>query len=738
MSGRLSNLIEPIARYEGRETLGEIVAAWNPGVPVAVHRGTWHLLTPGAAAGYPLTRRLVDLPLTEALVFAPDLRMEDALAQLTERGLSFAPVRDGERLLGLVRRQRLEEFALTARSRRAEDDSRRSETRLDLVLAASGTGVWEWKIDTKCLVASPETRELLGLASPLGNFEAIIKAVHPEDMAAIIARAKRAVAENAILAEEFRICRPDGEVRWLSGQGQPQFDAGGNLLRIVGTLCDITDRKCAEEALRLSEERFRDLAELLPQIVYEADLEGRLTFVNRESLQMFGYTREDVEAGLNCFHTLAAKDRDRAREMFLRAAQGEDVGGVEFTAQRKDGTQFPVMIHGVQILRDGATVGVRGIIIDLTERTRFEESLRESEERFRLTFDQLPIGAAISSLDYRFVRVNEMLCRITGYSSEELIRHPFPDITHPDDRVRDLQLAQRLVAGEIDHYEIDKRYIRKDGKVVWIRLVSRLAKTASGQPLYFLPTMQDITGRKLAEERMREAERLSADAERLAIAGRMAAQVAHEINNPLAGIKNSFRLIKNAVPADHPDRDMVGRIEREIDRIARIVRQMYQIYSPRVEERIDISVRETVRDVVEMLEPLRRQHEVTIEMETIPPELTVRAYEGSLQQVLFNLTVNALQASPARGKVEISAIPTDNNFVEILVCDHGHGISAEIQDRIFEPFFSTESVDSTKKGLGLGLPIVKTIVSNLGGKIDFQSTIGEGTCFRVYLPRKQL
>ena len=203
MSGRLSNLIEPIARYEGRETLGEIVAAWNPGVPVAVHRGTWHLLTPGAAAGYPLTRRLVDLPLTEALVFAPDLRMEDALAQLTERGLSFAPVRDGERLLGLVRRQRLEEFALTARSRRAEDDSR----------GARRDSIWFWPHRGRVFGSGKSIRNasshrrrparLLGLASPLGNFEAIIKAVHPEDMAAIIARAKRAVAENAILAEEF-------------------------------------------------------------------------------------------------------------------------------------------------------------------------------------------------------------------------------------------------------------------------------------------------------------------------------------------------------------------------------------------------------------------------------------------------------------------------------------------------------------------------------------------------------
>ncbi len=139
----------------------------------------------------------------------------------------------------------------------------------------------------------------------------------------------------------------------------------------------------------------------------------------------------------------------------------------------------------------------------------------------------------------------------------------------------------------------------------------------------------DITERKLAEERLREAERLRAEAEKLAVTGRMAAEVAHEINNPLAGIKNSFRLIKDAVPADHPDRDMVGRIEREIDRIANIVRQMYQIYSPRTEKLIDIPVGEIVRNVLELLEPLLREYETTVELGAIGPELTVRVYEGS-------------------------------------------------------------------------------------------------------------
>ena len=382
----------------------------------------------------------------------------------------------------------------------------------------------------------------------------------------------------------------------------------------------------------------------------------------------------------------------------------------------------------------GKWSGVRGIIIDLTERTRFDESLRESEERFRLTFDQLPIGAAMVSLDYRFLRVNEVLCSITGYSSEELTRLTFPDITHPGDIAQDVEFVQRLAAGKIDHYEMDKRYVRKDGDVIWIHLVVRMMKTASGQPLYFLPTMQDITERKLAEERLREAERLRAEAEKLAIAGRLAAQVAHEINNPLAGIKNSFRLIKNAVPSDHPDRDMVGRIEREIDRIARIVRQMYQIYSPRAEQRIDIPVSETVRDVVEMLEPLRRQHEVTIETGVIPPELTVRAYEGSLQQILFNLLANAIQASPPAAVVRVAAGPADTHHVRISVRDRGPGIPDEVRARMFEPFVSADTGSSPKHGLGLGLTIVKNIVESLHGRITVDSALGEGTCFHVDLP----
>jgi PAS domain S-box-containing protein len=535
----------------------------------------------------------------------------------------------------------------------------------------------------------------------------------------------------------------------------PLRDSGENLVGCVHVARDITERKRTEYALeRLyaeledrvrqrtaqlaeSERRFRDLAELLPQTVFETDLEGGLTFVNRQALAMFGYTQAEFEEGLNCFDRFAAEDVDRARRNMQRILAGEDIGALEYTVKRKDGTQFPVMAYGFPILRGEAPVGVRGILVDMTEKKWAEEALRATVEWFRLTFDQSPIGAAIVSLDHRYIRVNEMLCRITGYPSAEMTRLRFSDITYPDDLPRELELIQRLIAGEIDHFEMDKRYLRKDGGVVWVRLVIRMARTAAGEPRSLLPTMQDITERKRAEEALRRSEKIRMEAEKLAATGRMAAQVAHEINNPLAGIKNSFRLIRDAVPKDHPDHDMVVRIEREIDRIAHIVRQMYELYSPRAQTPRTIPVGETIGDVVAMLEPLCREHEVSVECEAISPELTVRAYAGSLQQVLYNLLANAIQASPRAAVVHVAAELADEDHVRIAIRDRGPGIPADMRERMFEPFVSAETGGIPKQGLGLGLAVVRSIVDSLGGRIGFECTPGEGTCFHVYLSPKQ-
>ena len=138
-----------------------------------------------------------------------------------------------------------------------------------------------------------------------------------------------------------------------------------------------------------------------------------------------------------------------------------------------------------------------------------------------------------------------------------------------------------------------------------------------------------------------------------------------------------------------------------------------------------------------MLEPLCREYEVSIELGAVPLGATIWAPKGSLQQVLYNLIVNAIQASPVGGCVNISVNYADTGLGEILIHDEGRGIPRELQDRVFKPFVSADSTDSARPGLGLGLSIVKSILDSVGGKIAFESSVNKGTCFRVYLPSHQ-
>jgi signal transduction histidine kinase len=229
---------------------------------------------------------------------------------------------------------------------------------------------------------------------------------------------------------------------------------------------------------------------------------------------------------------------------------------------------------------------------------------------------------------------------------------------------------------------------------------------------------------------------MQAEAEKLAATGRMAARVAHEINNPLAGIKNAYRLVRDAVPEDHPDRDMVERIEREITRISNIVQQMYTLYSPKADQITEAVVAHVVQDVLSMLEPMRRESEVQFDATGASSGLSVRVPEGGLHQIVFNLLTNAVEASPSGGVVTIAVALDESrpDMVRISVRDQGKGIPPDIQPKIFEPFFTSKTDEYMKGGLGLGLSVVRTVVEASGGRIEFDSTTGQGTTFCVFLP----
>jgi two-component system sporulation sensor kinase C len=235
----------------------------------------------------------------------------------------------------------------------------------------------------------------------------------------------------------------------------------------------------------------------------------------------------------------------------------------------------------------------------------------------------------------------------------------------------------------------------------------------------------EIFKRKRLEKTLRESAKLVA-------AGQMAVRIAHEINNPLAGIKNSFLLIKNAIPQDHPYYQYVGRIDKEIFRVTRIVRQMFDLYRPGQESPHEFCLLEAINEIVALLTVSNVEREVNIEVDISDDSIKVTVIEALFRQILYNLIQNAIEASPPGKTVKVSAT-VSNEQLFLKVSDHGSGIEDDIRDRIFEPFFTSWS-GSPASGLGLGLSICKDIVDAMEGSISVESEKGAGTTFSVLVP----
>ena len=198
-----------------------------------------------------------------------------------------------------------------------------------------------------------------------------------EDQTIFTESYKRILKSPEGVTREYRIIRHDGEVRWVADRGIPIYDENDRVVRVAGIIEDITDRKKTEQSLKESEQRFRELAELLPEVVYEMDLDGRVTFVNRVGVEQFGYSHEEFDRGVIGYDLIAPEDRERAILSTGESFQGVRVRLNEYLAIRKDGTTFPVMARSSPIIKDGQAVGVRGFLIDITERKQLESMVQE-------------------------------------------------------------------------------------------------------------------------------------------------------------------------------------------------------------------------------------------------------------------------------------------------------------------------------------------------------------------------
>jgi signal transduction histidine kinase len=236
----------------------------------------------------------------------------------------------------------------------------------------------------------------------------------------------------------------------------------------------------------------------------------------------------------------------------------------------------------------------------------------------------------------------------------------------------------------------------------------------------------DVTERRHADELLRQAETMST-------MGRLAARIAHEINNPLAGIQNAFLLVKDAIPATHPHFEYVGAIEREVQRISQVTRQLCETYRPETEARLHSPAQAVIRDAVAFLEQVNRNVGVAISVELGNTAAVVGLSDGILRQCVCSMVQNALEASPSGARVTVRGAIVGNDF-ELRVGDMGPGVSRALRDRIFEPFVSTKASQLSTGGMGLGLSLVRRALDAAGGSIEVAGANGGGAEFIALIP----
>ncbi len=303
-------------------------------------------------------------------------------------------------------------------------------------------------------------------------------------------------------------------------------------------------------------------------------------------------------------------------------------------------------------------------------------------------------------------------------------------IVHPDDRPQVQDKLREHLSQRADSFDAQYRVLSASGR--WHDFIDRgrvTQRAVDGSPLRLLGMFADMTDRRNAEESLRQAETMST-------MGRLAARIAHEINNPLAGIQSAFLLIKDAIPETHPHAKYVGAIEREVQRISQVTRQLYETYRPETESSAQAPVQTVVGDAVAFLEQVNKNTGVTIEIELGGIAAVVKISDSILRQCVYNLVQNAIEASPRGGRVVIAGSIDGDDFV-LRVRDSGPGVPPEMRERIFEPFVSTKPSQLSTGGMGLGLALVRRALNAAGGSIRVVDAHDGGAEFIACVPLAQ-
>jgi len=462
---------------------------------------------------------------------------------------------------------------------------------------------------------------------------------------------------------------------------------------------------------------------------------GKILWCNAAHTHLFGYSHSRELAG-RPLADLLPEHYPCTNGVAERPILDCGFPACQFRGRRKDNSYLQ-MESSCREFRSG----MRRLLVittrDISQGERRRVS-REGEARFRAIFEAAAIGIGHFTLDGKIAESNHALEQMLGYSHEQLQGMPFACITHPDDRAEDARLFSEMAAGHRDRYQLDKRYVRPDGTVVWARLNVSLVRGPGGEPQFAIKMVEDITERKRAEGALRESQKMEA-------VGRLVAGLAHDFANLLTGIGILSDLLVAELGA-HPCAQRAREIQLASEHGCALIRKLLFVARQHVSDSRVLSLQMVVEDMRDLLAKLVEESR-KLAISSAPGLGYVKADPAEMQQVILNLVLNARDAVAPGGSVslELSNCALDGaaasvaglppgDYVMLEVADNGCGMDENTRTHLFEAFFTTKQPG---QGTGLGLATVKAIVTQAHGDILVESAPRQGTRMRVLLPRVQ-
>ena len=626
-----------------------------------------------------------------------------------------------------------------------------AESRLLHALATADVGAWDWDIVAGRVSWNPAHERICGYAPGTfgGDVAEFFALVLPEDRPPLehaIAGARTARREYVCSYRLLR--RDDGALRWVRGRGIFFYDPRtGEATHAAGTIVDVTDERRAEAARARSEERLALALDGAEQALWEWNAREDTFLTSACAATMLGYAPGELGSRTGDWRALThPEDLPRVDAALAAHARGAaPVIESEHRMRARDGTWRWVHARGKIVEREASGRPLRaiGTHTDVTARRAAADALRESEARFYAVFANASIGMAILAPEGRVLAANAVLCAMLGYGEGELSGMDFRDVTHPDDIEREERLIAELHAHRRARLRLAKRYLRKDGSVLWARLEANLVFDAHGTPQFAIGLVEDLSEQQQTREALEAREAQLRQAQKMEAVGQLAGGIAHDFNNLLTVILGNVGFAREDLDPSHPAQADLREAVFAAERARALVRQLLafsrrQMVQPRV---LDAS--ELVRDVERLLQ--RVLPETILVATHLPPApALVRADPAQLEQVVLNLAINARDAMPDGGHLWISVghLTLDGaaaamygvatgRYVTLTVRDTGHGMDAATRARACEPFFTTKP---TGKGTGLGLATAYGVVTQAGGVLRVESAPGEGATFEVVLP----